>query len=329
MSQLFYPASKSPTLRENVIHNATIRLAEHLWRQSHPTILFDIDGPLLDAKRSINRPVRRIPYHKPLSKLEAAGVSLGVATNRSTQHSISYLRKSGLQLNGPLITEEGQLTIHPNGKVAYLGHASHPDFLVALKKELESHEAFESSWNTAKAKSADGTFAFTFGNYQFQGETRLSIWSPVIEEQEEDVFLHRMEPVVQLTASAYGLVYERDIEMEWKILKKKHINVIGIMGKKDGQPISKGRAAETLSGVWVFVGDGGKGDVEMAIETKSRGGLVIGITEDITTNSSFLDRTDIQLTPEDSLYVYNHAADVLEPISKPVMLNSFQHLLKS
>lgn len=305
--------------REVVIKDTGQLLAEYLLSQENPKLLLDMDGVIFEAD-SLHQPtITTFDIIPTMQELESLGIALGPATGRSW-HVVGFLREQGLKLTGSTILEEGQVIVE-NGNVQYLEQPGHRAFIHDMKEQLEKHPHFAETWEDARKKAEHTGFAFSPGNYQWQGECRASLWFPYMGDPTQDklIVARMIEPTLQQLAPDYGLDYTRDLSIGVNRMvpneKNGNLAIVGIKGKKDGKPINKGLAAEKLDGTWAFVADG-FGDVPLSYITRSRNGIVIGIEGnlDIAEDAAeFLNTAHAVLkTPNEFSQALRHTATILK-----------------
>lgn len=271
--------TESVGYREAVSKDIGVILAEYLLLQENPTLLLDMDGVVLEADSLDEPTLSTIDLVPRLQKLESLGISIGTATARGL-HVIGFLREQGLHIHGPKILEEGQVIIQ-NGTARYIEQPGHRAFIHHMKEAMEKHPHFAKTWEEAKEKTASIGFAFSPGNYQWQGECRASVWFPYQGEPIEDakIVATMIEPLLQHLAPIHGLAYDKDISIGVSRMlpseKNGNLAIVSIKGNKEGK-IDKGRAAELCTGSWCFVADG-FGDLPLSLVTKKKQGIVIGI----------------------------------------------------
>lgn len=116
----------------------------------------------------------------------------------------------------------------------------------------------------------------------------------------------------------HGLDYDHDVTVNSYRMQRSfengNLGVVSIRGKLDGRIIDKGIAAEKLYGTWAFAADG-FGDTPIAIVTKTRGGVVIGIEGNLDITNEvpyFLQIADVVLkTSNEFNDALRHAANIL------------------
>lgn len=313
----FRPPSEPIVQQEAAIRHAGKLLADYLAWQETPTLLLDMDGVIFEAD-SLHQPrLTTLDIVPTLQLLEDQGVLIGPATGRG-MHVVEFLRNQGLQLAGPAILEEGQVII-TDTETRYLGRPGHRAFMREMRSAMEGHPEFVSTWDEVRINAEDCRFTFCPGNSQWQGECRSSFWFHYqgYPEQDKAIVTTKIEPTLWELSSQHGLDYSKDVAIGVYRMrgseKNGNLAVIGIKGTLDGQLIDKGTAAKKMTCSWGFAADG-FGDTPLAVVTKSRGGVVIGIEGnlDLTKDApEFLQKADATLrNPRDFTQALRHTASV-------------------
>ena len=257
------------------IKSCAAAIAKHLG--ANRQLLLDVDGVICQAD-ALDFPRLTAPsIISSIRGLEDRGIAVGVATARG-MHIVDYLREEhSLQLEGSSILEEGQMLLR-EGRVEHTVPNAHRMFIRNLREKLQQHSGFRPLWQEVEAKT------FCPGDRQWQGQSRASLLFRAEDGIEEGYeILVSIELTLAETAKANGLD-PQDIVIGVNRMSMNNLGIITINGKKDGQYVDKGIAAKILEGSWVFVADG-FGDSHLALVTKERGGLVVGIEGNLDVSS--------------------------------------------
>lgn len=312
------PDREEASRREVVVKNAGALLARHFISVKNPQLLLDMDGVILQSDSLDVPKLTTLDVVSTLQLLEDQGVNIGPATGRG-MHAVDFLRSQGLKLSGPAILEEGQVIVQ-NGIASHLGHPNQEKFIDTVRATIEHDAECVPTWNDVQEEVRRGKFAFSPGNFQWQGSSTAKFWFHYIGEDVRDaeIISTNFQPKLQALASQAKLDYDRDVELRVYRMqpseKNGNLAIITVKGKLDGKTIDKGVAAERLSGSWGFVADG-FGDTPLAKISKIRSGVVIGIEGnlDITRDApEFLNSADIVLiNPTEFTKALRHAVSIL------------------
>ncbi|HSX40843.1 MAG TPA: hypothetical protein VLF68_04500 [Candidatus Saccharimonadales bacterium] len=253
-------------------------MAEHFTLQQTPTLLLDMDGVVLQSDSLFEHRLTTPDIIPALADLEKQGVMLGAATSRSTP-ALDYLRGLGLAMQGPAILEEGQKFLQGEHE-HHIALPGHKDFIDSVKETFTSHPRHAPSWQDVQNYAKEGEMKFCTGNFQWQGELCTYFWfyyhngSSYDREILQTVF----EPTLQSLAYQQGLDFENDVAVGVSRMIVDNLAIVTIKGRRNGEPIHKGIAAQRfMRPPWVFVADG-FGDMPLAEFTKTHPqGTVIGI----------------------------------------------------
>ena len=319
------PDREEAARREVVVNNAGALLAHHFLSVQSPQLLLDMDGVILQSDSLDVPKLTTLDVVPTLQLLEAQGVSIGPATGRG-MHAVNFLRNQGLKFSGPAILEEGQVIVQ-NGIASHLGHPNHEKFINTVRATMEHDAECLPTWNDVQEEVQSGKFAFSPGNFQWQGTSTAKYWFQYIGEdlRDSEIISTKFQPRLQTLASQAELDYDRDVELRVYRMqpsaKNGNLAIITVKGKLDGKIIDKGVAAKRLSGTWGFVADG-FGDTPLAKISKIRSGVVIGIEGnlDITKDApEFLNLADIVLrSPTEFTKALRHAVNILRSRFKEI-----------
>lgn len=298
-----------------LIERCGLAMAAHFLQGQ--SLLLDGDGVTVKGDSLFEPELTTPDIIEAIRSVETSGVSVGVATARSSRF-VDFLRNFSLDLKGPAILEEGQV-VETSANRTLLVSPSHKVFVARVREVLKNHPNWRRSWREVQvhASNGNGELFFCDGHEQWQGDSRISFWFHAVGSEERDFHIKReiIDATIKPVGESLGLTMGKNYMTSLGRMTLEHVGTSGHLGiislksAHNGHPVNKSMAAAFLGKPYVFVADG-EGDPPLGAYNLRNGGINIGIKGNL----------DISNDPSRFMRVSEYVMDDASSLARSLMV---------
>lgn len=280
-------------------------------------LILDGDGVIFQSDSLYKPQLTTSNIVSALRAFETEGGIIGLATARSDS-VVSYLRKEGIRLDGPLILEGGHVVIIEGIKTVFATE-EYRMFVRNLRKMIVEAPFYRKSWEDVLIFTRDhkDAIAVCLGNKQWNGDYRATFWYSWKEERSlgaaDEIVKQLVIPQITNIALGNGLTSDH---FNVKLARMDNgLGILRIAYKQNGIVVSKEAAAQTIwNGLHVVYVADGEGDLGFESTTQKHKGKVIALggSHDLTPDVPvFLHQADMRLAnPGEFVRALQYATDL-------------------